>query len=287
MAADSGSNFQYLLNLRRQGVSPDLIRALGPSGAETVSGLGKQAQSAASQAGPMASKAMGGYTARPGMYGALGTAAVYGGSQLLQGNPAGALAGIGGSLGGAALLGGAAKLIPGPVGVAARFGLPIIGGLIGGGIAEQAAGAFGAKAQEAGQRPGGGTDIELAGVPLTETAATRKQREFDRQQQLQDIQQLGGAEMALNKEILGYMMTQEVEQQKAMVPLIERLQRGQLTNAQSMLASQTAAYQQMGRQATMGKLAMGAQQERGATMRTALSQNPYMGSVLQAPNISF
>ena len=287
MAADSGSSFQQLMNLRRQGVSPDLIRTLGPAGAEAVSGLGRQAQTAAGQAGPMASKAMGGYAVRPGMYGALGTAAAYGGSQLLQGNPVGALAGIGGSLGGAALLGGAAKLIPGPVGVAARFGLPIIGGLIGGGIAEQATGAFSAKAQEAGQRPGSGPDIELGGVPLTETAATRKQREFDRQQQLQDIQQIGGAEMALNKELLGYMMTQEVEQQKAMVPLIERLQRGQLTNAQSMLASQTAAYQQMGRQATMGKLATGAQQERGATMRTALSQNPYMGSVLQAPNISF
>ena len=93
--------------------------------------------------------------------------------------------------------------------------------------------------------------------------------------------------MALNKELLGYMMTQEVEQQKAMLPLMERLQRGQLTNAQSMLASQTAAYQQLGRQATMSKLAIGGQQERGATMRTALSQNPYMGSVLQAPNISF
>jgi hypothetical protein len=68
---------------------------------------------------------------------------------------------------------------------------------------------------------------------------------------------------------------------------MERMQRTQLTNAQSMLASQTAAYQQMGRQATMGKLAMGAQQERGATMRTALSQNPYMGAVIQAPSISF
>ena len=240
-----------------------------------------------SPAGQSATRAASGYATRPGMYGALGTAAAYGGSQLLQGNPVGALAGIGGSLGGAALLGGAAKLIPGPVGVAARFGLPIIGGLIGGGVAEQAAGAFGAKAAEAGQRPGAGPDVEVGGVPLTETAATRKQREFDRQQQLQDIQQIGGAEMALNKELLGYMMTQEVEQQKAMLPLMERMQRTQLTNAQSMLASQTAAYQQMGRQATMGKLAIGGQQERGATMRTVLSQNPYMGAVIQAPNISF
>jgi hypothetical protein len=244
-----------------------------------------------SPVGTSAVQAAKGIAARPGMYGTLGTAAAYAGSQALQGDPMGALAGglgsLAGGAGGMGIASIASGLLPKPLGAALRFGLPIVGGLIGGGVAEQAAGAFGAKATEAGQRPGAGPDVEVGGVPLTETAATRKQREFARQQQLQDIQQLGGAEMALNKEILGYMMTQEVEQQKAMLPLIERMQRTQLTNAQSMLASQTAAYQQMGRQATMGKLAMGAQQERGATMRTALSQNPYMGSVLQAPNISF
>jgi hypothetical protein len=287
----SESDFQRLLNLRRQGVDPNLIRTMGPGGAEAISGLGKQAQTAASQAGPMARQVGKGIAARPGMYGTLGTAAAYAGSQALQGDPMGALAGglgsLAGGAGGMGIASIASGLLPKPLGAALRFGLPIVGSLIGGGAAEQAAGAFGAKAQEAGQRPGAGPDAEVGGVPLTETAATRKQLEFARQQQLQDIQQIGGAEMALNKELLGYMMTQEVEQQKAMLPLMERLQRSQLTNAQSMLASQTAAYQQMGRQATMGKLAIGGQQERGATMRTALSQNPYMGSVLQAPNISF
>jgi hypothetical protein len=244
-----------------------------------------------SPVGTSAAQAARGVAARPGMYGTLGTAAAYAGSQVLQGDPMGALAGglgsLAGGAGGMGIASIASGLLPKPLGAALRFGLPIVGGLIGGGAAEQAAGAFGAKAQEAGQRPGAGPDVELGGVPVTETAATRKQLEFARQQQLQDIQQIGGAEMALNKELLGYMMTQELEKEKAMLPLIERLQRGQLTNAQSMLASQTAAYQQLGRQATMGKLAIGGQQERGATMRTALSQNPYMGSVLQAPNISF
>ena len=287
----SESDFQRLLNLRRQGVDPNLIRTMGPGGAEAISGLGQRAQTVAGQAGPMARQVGKGIAARPGMYGTLGTAAAYAGSQALQGEPMGALAGglgsLAGGAGGMGIASIASGLLPKPLGAALRFGLPIVGGLIGGGVAEQAAGSFGAKAAEAGQRPGAGPDIEAGGVPLTETAATRKQLEFARQQQLQDIQQIGGAEMALNKELLGYMMTQEVEQQKAMLPLMERMQRTQLTNAQSMLASQTAAYQQMGRQATMGKLAMGAQQERGATMRTALSQNPYMGSVLQAPNISF
>jgi hypothetical protein len=287
MAADRGSDFQRLINLRRQGVDPNLIRAMGPGGAEAVSGLGQQAQAAAGQARPMIGQAARGFAARPGMYGTLGTAAAYAGSQALQGDPMGALVGGLGSLGGGAAGAGLAGLIPGPLGKIAKFGLPIVGGLIGGSAAEQAAGAFSTKATEAGQRPGAGPDVEVGGVPLTETAATRRQREFDRQQQIQDIQQLGGAELALNKEILGYMMDKEIEQQKAMLPLMERMQRTQLTNAQAMVASQTAAYQQMGRQATMGKLAIGAQQERGATMRTALSQNPYMGSVIQAPSISF
>ena len=287
----SESDFQRLLNLRRQGVDPNLIRTMGPGGAEAISGLGQRAQTVAGQAGPMARQVGKRIAARPGMYGTLGTAAAYAGSQALQRDPMGALAGGFGSLLGGGVGTGVASiasgLLPKPLGAALRYGLPVVGGLIGGGVAEQAVGTFGAKATEAGQRPGAGPDAELGGVPLTETAATRKQLEFARQQQLQDIQQIGGAEMALNKELLGYMMTQEVEQQKAMLPLLERMQRAQLTNAQSMLASETAAYQQMGRQATMGKLAIGAQQERGATMRTALSQNPYMGSVLQAPNISF
>lgn len=287
----SESDFQRLLNLRRQGVDPNLIRTMGPGGAEAISGLGQRAQTVAGQAGPMARQVGKGIAARPGMYGTLGTAAAYAGSQALQGDPMGALAGglgsLAGGAGGMGVASVASAFLPKPIGAALRFGLPIVGGLIGGGVAEQAAGAFGAKAAEAGQRPGAGPDIEAGGVPLTETAATRKQLEFARQQQLQDIQQIGGAEMALNKELLGYMMTQEVEQQKAMLPLMERMQRTQLTNAQSMLASQTAAYQQMGRQATMGKLAIGGQQERGATMRTVLSQNPYMGAVIQAPNISF
>jgi hypothetical protein len=58
-------------------------------------------------------------------------------------------------------------------------------------------------------------------------------------------------------------------------------------NAQAMLASQTSAYQQLGRQAGMFNLARGAQAETGATLRTAISNNPYVGATLSAPSISF
>lgn len=241
---------------------------------------GAAGQEVATKAGQAGTSVM----QRPGMYGTLGTAAVMGGGQVLQGNLLGAAGSVGGSLAGGGLASLVSRLpIPGPLGVAAKIGLPILGAVAG----EQAVSGFGAKAQEAGQRPGGGPDVEVAGVPLTETAATRKQREFDRAQTLQDIQQLGGAELALNKELLGYIKIQEIEQAKAMAPLMERAQRAQLTNAQAMLNSQTAAYQQLGRTAMMGKLAAIGQQERGATMRQALATNPYIGATLQAPQINF
>lgn len=198
---------------------------------------------------------------------------------------------LGGALSTAAGLGTAAVVSPiagalmkGPgLAKVAGFGLQAFAPM----LAQAGVSSLGAKAEEAGQRPGGGTDVEIAGVPLTETAVTRRQREFDRVQTLQDIQQIGGAELALNKELLGFMMTQEVQQAKAMAPVIERAQRAQLTNAQAMLNSQTAAYQQLGRSAMMGRLATVGQQERGATMRQALATNPYIGATLQAPQISF
>jgi hypothetical protein len=186
--------------------SPDLFQRLmgrarqaGPQ----VRQAGASAATAARQAGQAAIQ-------RPGMYGTLGAAGLVGGQQLMQGDVLGAVASTAGGLTGGGIGTALAGLIPGPAGKVAKFVLPALGGLVGGVSAEQAAGALAGKAQEAGQRPGGGTDVEIANVPLTETAVTRRQRDFDRAQTLQDIQQIGGAELALNKELLGFMMTQEV-----------------------------------------------------------------------------
>lgn len=287
MADSDVSRFQELLKLRRAGVDPNLIRTLGPSGAQTAMQAGTRAQELGQQVAAGSQQAVQAYGRRPGMYGALGTAGLYGASQLAQQDPLGAFAGTLGSLAGGGVGAGIAKLIPGPAGKVAQFALPVLGGLFGGMGAEQVATGLAGKAQESGQRPGGGADVEVAGVPLTETAATRKQRELDRAQNIQDIQQIGGAQLALDKELLGYMMTKEVEQAKAMSPIIERAQRAQLTNAQAMLNSQSAAYQQLGRSAMMGRSTIVGQQERGATMRQALASNPYIGATLQAPSISF
>ena len=48
MAAES--DFQRLLNLRRAGVDPNVIRAFGPTGAEMLSGAGERVQNLAGQA---------------------------------------------------------------------------------------------------------------------------------------------------------------------------------------------------------------------------------------------
>lgn len=266
--------------------SPLYTSQVTPNAFERLMNISRQAGQKAREFGATAStrgrQAAQAVRTSPGLYGTLGAAGVLGGSQLLQGNIPGAVSSTLGGLAGGGLGGLAGKFLPGPLKLAA----PLVGSVIGGLGAEQLTAAALGKTQDAAQRPGGGTDVEIAGVPLTETAALRRQREFDRAQQLQDIQQLGGAELALNKELLGYMMTQEVQQAKAMAPIIERAQRAQMTNAQAMINTQTAAYQQLGRTAMMGKLAAIGQQERGATMRQALASNPYIGATLQAPQIN-
>lgn len=281
MAVDDGRDFQNLLRLRRAGVDPTLIRTLGPSGAEQASAFGAQAVAQGGQAAQALRKS-------PGMVGTLGTAGALGVGNLLQGDVLGAAASTIGGLAGGGAGSAIAGLIPGPLGKVAKFGLPIVGGLMGGMGAEQAVQGFAGKSAEAAERPGGGgPDVEIAGVPLTATASERKQREFDREQQLKDLQTMGPAQVAATREAMQMMNQVSLEQEKAIMPLRERMMRTQLVNQQAINASNAALYQQMGRTATMGRLALGAQEQAGATTRTLLSQNPYSGAILQAPQISF
>ena len=71
------------------------------------------------------------------------------------------------------------------------------------------------------------------------------------------------------------------------IPLINQLNDAQLVRQQALMNTQANNYAMLGTLATAGKLATGAQAERGATMRTALSSNPYANAIMQAPNISF
>jgi len=153
-------------------------------------------------------------------------------------------------------------------------------------IVANAVGGFKAKAGEA-AASAGGPDISAGGIPLTEAARQRLQRERDVQAQVYSMNALGNASRVLDRQALAMGREDTDLRMKAAMPYIEKIKRDDLVNAQAKLASEGAMYQALGRQAGMFKLAQGAQAETGATMRTAISQNPYLGATLSAPSISF
>ena len=74
---------------------------------------------------------------------------------------------------------------------------------------------------------------------------------------------------------------------RAMEPMIDRMQDKMLVRQQAMNASLTNSYAMLGTLATAGKMAQQGQREAGANFRTALTANPYAGSTVAAPSISF
>ncbi len=223
-----------------------------------------------------------------GRYTTLGTAGLMGAQQLAQGNPLGAVAEAGGGLlGGAAVTGLAGKVagaLPGPLGAVARIGIPLAGSIFGGQLAGGLVGAAKAETEKPTAEP---LYIPGTTIPLNQSAQYENVRNRDLAYQLRASKASGEQELQLNRQYMADARNDEILRQKAMLPLQEQINRSNLVNAQAMLASQTAAYQQLGRTAGMFKLAQGAQAETGATLRTAISQNPYIGATLSAPSISF
>ena len=84
-----------------------------------------------------------------------------------------------------------------------------------------------------------------------------------------------------------YMRDAYIQDQNKMTPIINQRKNAELARNQALMNTMTNNYSRLGMLATAGKLATGAQAERGATMRTALQSNPYSGAIMQAPNISF
>ena len=74
---------------------------------------------------------------------------------------------------------------------------------------------------------------------------------------------------------------------RGLAPLIEQQDRRRFTQQQALLNTQGSIYQSLGRQAGMFQLAGIGMQEAGAYARTAVASNPYAGSTIQAPQISF
>lgn len=205
--------------------------------------------------------------------------------QLDEGRPTGAAGALLASAGAAygaqklaqATLGGLAKA-PGPLGLVGKVGMiaaPIFAGSV--------ASSFGGDIAEYGKRA-------LTGKPIK--GATDLQNQIAAQRQVQDfIREVGADNM--NTYVAG--MTQlskamgdiEVEQMKKWTPIIDSQLNKQLVRQQALMNTQGNIYAQLGTVATAGKLATGAQAERGATVRQALASNPYANAVLSAPSISF
>lgn len=93
--------------------------------------------------------------------------------------------------------------------------------------------------------------------------------------------------VAQQKDLMQYSSDLFIENEKRMDPIIAKRLNDALVRQQALNASRAQNYMAMGTVATAGKLATGLQAEMGANLRTAMQANPYAGSVLQAPNISF
>lgn len=273
---DDGSLFGSLRNLitpRKRGglgVHPSLVRVLGPEKA-------LEFQQGVENIGPQAEAIRKGYMKKPGTYSTIASTAGISALQALGGDPLGAVTSIPGTLAGGGAGSLLANLVPGVGKPIAKAIFPLIGAAVGGSATEQAARA--------------GLNYLGAKIPGSEEVAARSQEErtraLNRAEARKDFETQTRAELARDLEYAKAMMPLTIEQEKALMPLREQLLRTELVNQQALNASNAALYQQMGRSATMGKYVLGAQAEAGATTRTLLSQNPYAGSVLQAPQISF
>jgi hypothetical protein len=203
---------------------------------------------------------------------ALGTAV----SEAQQGRPIGAAGAVAGGGFGAALGLGASALLPAPLRGAARAVLPTVGALMGAPSGAQAAEY--AKRKVTGE-PTKGKEGELG----SQLAARGKIAAQD----LDLRQQMLGQNLAATKDLTQFYMQAELQQLQAMNPTIQKMKNADLVRQQAMANTMAGNYAMLGTVATAGKLATGAQAEAGANLRTALTANPYAGSVMQAPNISF
>jgi hypothetical protein len=166
-------------------------------------------------------------------------------------------------------------MLPGPYGKIASAVLPAIGGIIGA--------PTGASLAESGKR-------SMTGDPTTGKDDLKNQLAEQRLMSEQGLDIFGRTLGTQTSNLLdlnqGYA-DQEYLNMQRMNPLIQKMKNADLVRQQALMATQGQQYAMLGTLATAGKLATGSQAERGATMRTALGSNPYAGSNLQAPGISF
>ena len=160
----------------------------------------------------------------------------------------------------------------------AKIGTMAVGGLLSGGI---------------GQGVGQIAEDVVGGITGkgTSEGAGRKRNVKDARNQAEVMEILGGAAMqpfvAANIELGQAAMDQRILESQKMLPIINQMKNADLVRQQAINASNTQNYMAMGTVATAGKLALGAQEQAGANLRTAMTANPYANSTMQAPSISY
>jgi hypothetical protein len=129
--------------------------------------------------------------------------------------------------------------------------------------------------------------LSVAGIPLNQAAAEEAKTLRDARLQQQIRSESMSAEMANLKDLINFNNAAQVQQAKALDPLVQASLDKSLARQQAMVNLQTNSYARLGTLSMAGNLAQGAQGETGALMRTIASTNPYAGSTIQAPAIRF
>lgn len=190
----------------------------------------------------------------------------------MEDKPVEALAGGAAGLGTTALVRAAGRGIKGPVGAVLQVAAPFVG--LG---AQQLAGGA---AQSAYQRKTGSGDPTALSTQMG---------------RIEKLQQLGleGNIATLNavnsgtKDMLTHAMETEKTYMQSMFPLLEQQRNNDVVRQQQIMNSMGQNFAMLGSAAITGKLALGAQANAGANLRTMMQAAPYATAVLQAPNISF
>jgi len=278
------------------GANPDAVESLleqlrgyRQKGGQMLSGVKEEAL----KPGGMFKNAGGEYR---GAMGGKSSAALGGIGTLLSGDPLGALVstpvGIGaGAIANRAITAATQPLMAlGPYGKAAGMGLRFAApALIGGGIQQavaDAVGGFKAKAQEAGQYPGG-PEISIGGVPVTESARYKQQQEQMLAMEIKQAQARGGTQLGLDRERLEMQRADALERIKGQLPYIQQLKNQDLVRQQAINASNTTNSLALGRQAGSFGLAKDSQQQAADIFRTALANNPYANSGMAQPTLNY
>jgi len=129
--------------------------------------------------------------------------------------------------------------------------------------------------------------LSVAGIPLNKAAAEEAKTLRDARLQQQIRNESMSADMAKLKDLINFNNVAQVQQAKALDPLVQASLDKSLARQQAMVNLQTNSYARLGTLSMAGNLAQGAQGETGALMRTIASTNPYAGSTIQAPAIRF